>query len=101
MEIARAILHHPRLWPAMARQVVKMAPNGWWRRYPYLPVPSESLWNFRLETAYGDLSAVVPEHDLAEVSAWSDSLIGNRDPRRVLPLRSRPHREPIASNEPR
>ncbi len=30
-----------------------MAPSGWWRQKPYLPVPDPSWMHFRLETAYG------------------------------------------------
>lgn len=30
-----------------------MAPDGWWRRAPYLPLPSPAYLRFRLVTAYG------------------------------------------------
>lgn len=30
-----------------------MAPSGWWRRRPFLPLPDQGWMHFRLETAYG------------------------------------------------
>ena len=30
-----------------------MAPSRWWRRAPFLPVPSPAYVRFRLETQYG------------------------------------------------
>jgi hypothetical protein len=30
-----------------------MARRGWWHRSPFLPLPGEAYWHFRLETAYG------------------------------------------------
>ena len=34
-----AVLSHPSLWATAVRQVKLLAPTGWWRRPPFLPVP--------------------------------------------------------------
>jgi hypothetical protein len=51
--VARAVLSHPELWWASAGAVRRMARRGWWRRPPFLPVPGDAYWRFRLVTANG------------------------------------------------
>ena len=51
----RASRADPALWwPTLAARSSRFAPRGWWRRPPFLPVPDERYWRFRMETAYGD-----------------------------------------------
>ena len=51
--VARAVLAHPELWWASVGAVRRMARRGWWRRPPFLPLPGENYWRFRLVTANG------------------------------------------------
>ena len=64
---AFALVRQPRLWPTALRQIVRLAPSGWWRRWPPLPRPDPAYLRFRMETAYGD-----PDHDpeAADVVAY-------------------------------
>ncbi|MEO6317985.1 MAG: hypothetical protein ABIP36_04305 [Acidimicrobiales bacterium] len=48
-----AVLPHPSLWSTGIRQAGRLAQPGWWRRPPFLPLPSPGYLRFRLETAYG------------------------------------------------
>lgn len=48
-----AVLRRPSLWVTAIRQVARLAPNGWWRRAPFLPVPPAEYLEFRLVTQYG------------------------------------------------
>lgn len=48
-----AVLPHPGLWPTAVRQARVLAPARWWRRRPFLPLPTAEYLRFRLETAYG------------------------------------------------
>jgi hypothetical protein len=50
---ALAVLRHPSLWGIALGQALRLAPDGWWRRKPFLPVPDPSYLRFRLETQYG------------------------------------------------
>lgn len=50
---ARALALHPRLWPTAVRAALELAPRGWWRRAPFLPLPDPDWLHFRLVTAYG------------------------------------------------
>lgn len=62
-----AVAVRPSLWRIAVRQVVRHAPNGWWKRRPFLPLPDRRWMRFRSETMYGD-----PEHkpEPADVVAW-------------------------------
>lgn len=51
--IVGAVLRHPTLWFAALRQWKRMAPKGWWRTRPFLPVPPADYLEFRLVTQYG------------------------------------------------
>jgi hypothetical protein len=51
--VARAVLPRPGLWITALAAVRRMARRGWWHRAPFVPVPGEAYWRFRLETAYG------------------------------------------------
>ena len=65
--VARALLRRPDLWGAALAQGARLAPPGWWRRWPPLPLPDPAYLRFRLQTAYGD-----PEQPPApeDVVAW-------------------------------
>ena len=46
-------LPRPGLWWASAGALRRMARRGWWHRAPFLPLPGDAYWHFRLVTAYG------------------------------------------------
>ncbi len=48
-----AVAAHPSIWWAGLAAVGRMARTRWWRRPPFLPLPGESYWHFRLVTAFG------------------------------------------------
>jgi len=51
--VTRAVLPRPGLWWAACGAVHRMARRGWWHRAPFVPLPGEAYWRFRLVTAYG------------------------------------------------
>ncbi len=51
--VMRAIALHPTLWPSALGAVLRLARQGWWRRPPFLPLPGEAYWRFRMVTVYG------------------------------------------------
>ncbi len=57
IRVALAVARRPRLWVTAVRQMRRTAPPGWWRRRPFLPVPSGEYLAFRLLTQYGS-----PDH---------------------------------------
>jgi len=48
-----AVAVRPTLWTTAIRQVSRLAPRGWWRTAPFLPVPPADYMDFRLVTQYG------------------------------------------------
>ncbi|MEY3589092.1 MAG: hypothetical protein RJA47_1688 [Actinomycetota bacterium] len=48
-----AVLARPSLWPTAIVQLFRLAPRGWWRRVPFLPLPPADYMEFRLVTQYG------------------------------------------------
>lgn len=46
-----------------------IAPYGWWRRPPFLPVPDRGYLHWRVVTAYGGPEAIRGE-DLTTFLAW-------------------------------
>jgi len=60
-----AVLRRFDLWPTAVRQWLRLVPSGWWRRSPFLPLPSRAYLEFRLLTAYGSDVQHDGEIDLA------------------------------------
>ena len=48
-----AMLRRPDLWWTGVRQAQVLAPDGWWRRPPHLPLPDPAYLRFRMVTAHG------------------------------------------------
>lgn len=66
-----AVLRHPSLWWTALRVLLRMAPTGWWRRRPFLPLPDPGYLRFRMVTAYGgDGSTPADPEDLLTYLRW-------------------------------
>jgi hypothetical protein len=67
-----AVLRRPDLWATGARQSLRLAEPGWWRRRPHLPVPSQDYLRFRMVTAYGGSGSVTDAsgEDLVHYLEW-------------------------------
>ena len=65
-----AVAARPSLWPVAARQVRRLARDGWWRRPPFLPVPDPAYLAFRLETQYGAPDARPLPADVVAYLRW-------------------------------
>ena len=67
---AGAVAVRPRLWPVATAQLIRFAPDRWWRRPPFLPLPRTDLVRFRSETMYGDASKAPSPADLVVWLEW-------------------------------
>ena len=67
---ARAIAVRPWLWATAVAQLLRLAPTGWWRRWPPLPRPDPSYLRFRLQTAYGDAERDPAPADVVAYLTW-------------------------------
>lgn len=68
--VARAVAPRPRLWPTAIRLMVRTAQRGWWRRPPFLPVPTPEYVRFRMLTNDGDGAAVPTSQDIVRYVTW-------------------------------
>ena len=69
-----SILARPQLWGTAIGSAVSLAPKGWWRTKPFLPIPDEEWMRFRLETAYGgDGTGPIDPKDLVTWLKWRKS----------------------------
>jgi hypothetical protein len=66
-----AVGARPRLWGVSITTLRRLAPSGWWRRYPFLPVPDAAYWRFRMQTAYGtEWKGRPTKDDVVDYLAW-------------------------------
>lgn len=52
------------------RTVWAFRARGWYRRPPFLPLPSEEYIRWRMYTAYGDEDAIPPAEDVIRFARW-------------------------------
>jgi len=67
---AAAVLVRPWLWWTAALQVLRLAPRGWWRRAPFLPLPDRGYLRFRMQTMYGDAGHRPDAPDVVTYLEW-------------------------------
>lgn len=67
---AVALARRPELWATALGQAFRLAPNGWWRTAPHLPLPDDDYLRFRLQTQYGDPEREPEPADLIAYLEW-------------------------------
>ena len=70
-EMARYLFRHPSKVPMVLRAGWRLRARRWWRRAPFLPLPGESYWHFRLITATGSTSKTLSAREVVEAATWS------------------------------
>ena len=70
MRVAVAVVRRPALWLTALRQWRRTTPTGWWKRRPFLPVPSGDYLRFRLVTQYGDANPHIESVYVLNYLAW-------------------------------
>jgi hypothetical protein len=68
--VARAGLD-PALAVALVRVIWRFRRRNWYRRWPFLPVPSGDYVRWRMHTAYGDYDAIPPVKDVVRYARWA------------------------------
>jgi hypothetical protein len=64
-------LKNPRTGVALARVGWRFRSRDWYRRFPFLPLPSGEYMRWRMYTAYGDERAVPPADDVVRYARWA------------------------------
>jgi len=69
-EAVVAVVRRPGLWGAALRTLAAMAPTGWWRSVPFLPIPDPEYLRWRVTTAYGRPDITIATDDLVAYLLW-------------------------------
>ncbi len=64
------IIPRADLWGVGVVQAKRFARSRWWSRAPFLPLPGNSYWKFRMESIYGDPNALPSRSELIEYLEW-------------------------------
>jgi len=64
-------LRNPRTASALVRVGWRFRARGWYRRFPFLPLPAREYLRWRMYTAYGDANVVPPAEDIVRYSRWA------------------------------
>ena len=70
LPVVARVLVRPWLWAVAARQALRLAVPGWWRRPPHLPLPDPAYVAFRLETMYGRGTRAPAPADVLTYLQW-------------------------------
>jgi hypothetical protein len=68
--VVAAVIRRPDLWLTGLRQWRHMTPRSWWRRAPFLPVPTRDYRRFRAITQYGDADHPMVGDDVVSWLEW-------------------------------
>ncbi len=68
---ARYLVTHPRDVPVVIAAAWALRRTGWWRRTPFLPVPDDAYWQFRLATFGGSPTPQLDPREVVEAAKWS------------------------------
>lgn len=69
-------LVRPRLAIDLIRLTWSFRARGWWRRFPFLPLPPREYMRWRMFTAYGDEGAIPPADDVVNFARWRRETMG-------------------------
>ena len=63
-------LRRPRLAADLVRVAWRFRDRRWYRRFPFLPLPSRDYVAWRMHTAYGDHHALPSPDELERYARW-------------------------------
>ena len=68
--LGRYLLRHPSGAMPVALAGWRLRRQGWWRHAPFLPLPDEAYWDFRISTVAGRDGRLEPAA-VVEAARWS------------------------------
>ncbi|MBK6307114.1 MAG: hypothetical protein IPF87_23475 [Gemmatimonadetes bacterium] len=70
VQLTLAALRRPALAVDLLRVAWRFRANGWYARFPFLPLPSRKYVRWRMHTAYGDPEITPPAEDIIRYARW-------------------------------
>jgi hypothetical protein len=71
LQLAARAAVRPPLALALLRVAWRFRSRDWYRRFPFLPLPSRPYVRWRMHTAYGTHDAVPPADDVVRYARWA------------------------------
>jgi hypothetical protein len=71
LRLALRVLVRPTLGVDLLRVAWRFRTRGWYRRFPFLPLPDRTYVAWRMYTAYGDRHAIPPLDDVVRYARWT------------------------------
>jgi hypothetical protein len=71
--LALRSLRRPSTGVALLTVAWRFRRRGWWRRGPFLPLPSREYVRWRMHTAYADSDIVPSADDVVRYARWAVS----------------------------
>jgi hypothetical protein len=68
--LGRYLVRHPRDVVSVTRAAWRLRRDKWWRRRPWLPLPPDAYWEFRMTTVNGVDGHLEPAEVVA-AARWS------------------------------
>ena len=72
--LVKLAIQRPWLIPVMLRTAWAFRANRWYRRPPFLPLPSKAYMKWRMETAYGVGITVFTLEELERYLRWGSDM---------------------------
>lgn len=63
----------PRTASALVRVGWRFRARGWYKRFPFLPLPAKDYLRWRMYTAFGDEAHVPSADDVVRYARWATS----------------------------
>ena len=73
LELLVRTLRRPSLAIDLLRVAWRFRARGWYRRFPFLPLPARDYVRWRMHTAFGDHDAVPTATDIERYARWVGS----------------------------
>jgi hypothetical protein len=70
LQLAARAAVRPTLAADLLRVAWRFRARQWYRRFPFLPIPSAKYVRWRMHTAYGDDDVVPPADDVVKYARW-------------------------------
>jgi hypothetical protein len=71
LELAARGIRSPSTAAALLGVAWRFRRRGWFRRFPFVPIPDREYVKWRMLTAYGDPQAIPPAADVVRYARWA------------------------------
>jgi hypothetical protein len=71
LRLAARCVAHPSIAPDLMAVAWRFRERGWYRHFPFVPLPAMDYVRWRMYTAYGDERATPPVDDVIRYARWA------------------------------